>query len=217
MRAEAELDAAVGHQLLDPGEQLVDMRLAEPVGMEALQMDRRRRAAARQQARDDLLFEHAAQLARHPGGEEEPRLADVERKAAGGADRVVEDLGGRRQHRLLAVVRRHDAVAPAKEILHALQPVLVEHELDPGGARRDLLRQIVDRRPEPAIDDDRIGALARQPEGREQFLAVVADDRPPADRKPEILELLRHIAEIGIDDLAGQHLVAGADDLDAHA
>ena len=32
--------------------------------MEALQMDRGRRAAARQEARDDLLFEHAAQLAR---------------------------------------------------------------------------------------------------------------------------------------------------------
>src|SRR5207244_5762043 len=29
--AEAELDAAVRHQLLDPGEQLVDMRLAEPI------------------------------------------------------------------------------------------------------------------------------------------------------------------------------------------
>ena len=97
------------------------------------------------------------------------------------------------------------------------QPILVEDELDPGGARRDLLRQIVDRRPEPAIDDDRIGALAGQPKRREQFLAVVADGRPPAHRQPEILELLGHIAEIGIDDLAGQHFVAGADDLDAHA
>ena len=43
MGAEAELDAAVGDQVLDPGQQLVDMRLAEPVGMEALQMDRGRR------------------------------------------------------------------------------------------------------------------------------------------------------------------------------
>ncbi len=96
------------------------------------------------------------------------------------------------------------------------QPVLVEDEIDPGGAGRDLLRQVVDGRPEPAIDDDRVGALARQPKRREQFLAVVADDRAPADRQPEILELLAHIAEIGVDDLAGQHLVAGADDLDAH-
>ena len=47
MGAEAELDAAVRHQFLDPGQQLVDMRLAEPIGMKALQLDRglaRRRA-----------------------------------------------------------------------------------------------------------------------------------------------------------------------------
>src|SRR6516165_2086737 len=76
--AEAELDAAVGNELLDPGEQLVDMRLAKPVGMKALQIDRGCRAAARQEARDDLLFEHAAEFARHSGGEEEASLADIE-------------------------------------------------------------------------------------------------------------------------------------------
>ena len=144
--AEAELDAAVGHQVLDPGEQLVDMQFAEPIGMEPLQVDHTRASAARQQARDDLLFEHAKQLARHAWGEEKPRLADVEREAAGGADRIVEDLGADRQHRLLAVIRRHDPVAPAEEILHAAEPILVQDEVDAGGARRDLLRQIVDGR-----------------------------------------------------------------------
>src|SRR5205823_12333803 len=39
-----------------------------------------------------------------------------------------------------------------------VEPFFAEHELDTGGARRDLLRQIVDRRPEPGIDDDRLGA-----------------------------------------------------------
>src|SRR5215472_8793253 len=102
-------------------------------------MNRGRCAAARQEPRDDLLFEHAAQLTRHAGSEEEASLADVERKAAGGADRVVEDLSSGWQHRLLFVVLRHDAAAPAEEILHALQPVLVEDELDPGGAGRNFL------------------------------------------------------------------------------
>src|SRR5215472_6192553 len=77
MRAEAELDAAVRDQFLDSGEQLVDMRFAETIGMKALQMDRRWRAATREHARDDLFFEHAAQFARHAGCEKEPRLADV--------------------------------------------------------------------------------------------------------------------------------------------
>src|SRR6202035_2432294 len=97
------------------------------------------------------------------------------------------------------------------------QPVFVEDELDPGGACRDLLGEIVDGGPQPAIDDDRIGTSPGHSKRREQFLAIIADGRPPAHREPEILELLGHIAEIGVDDLAGQNLVPGADDLDAHA
>jgi len=101
MGAKAELDTAVRDEVFDPGRQLIDMRLAEPVRMKALQVDHTRRAAARQEARDDLLFEHAVELVRDAGGEEKPGLADVESKAAGGADRVVESLGSGRQHRLL--------------------------------------------------------------------------------------------------------------------
>src|SRR5262249_21260325 len=100
---------------------------------------------------------------------------------------------------------------------HPLQPILVEDKVDPSGARRDFLRQIVDGRTEPAIDDDRVGALGRQSKRGEQLLTVIPDGRPPARRQPEILDLLAHIAEVGVDDLAGQNLVAGADDLNAHA
>ena len=39
MGAKAELDAAVGDEIFDPGQQLIDMRLAEPIGMKALQVD----------------------------------------------------------------------------------------------------------------------------------------------------------------------------------
>ena len=102
-------------------------------------MDRGRRAAAGQQPWNDLLFKHAAQFARHTGGKEKARLADVERETASRANRVIEDFRGQGQHRLFLVVLRHDAVAAAEEILHPLQPVLVEDEFDPSGARRDLL------------------------------------------------------------------------------
>jgi hypothetical protein len=37
------------------------------------------------------------------------------------------------------------------------------------------------------------------------------------DGQADILQLLRHVGEIGVGDLAGQHFVAGADDLNAHA
>src|SRR5205085_2066002 len=47
--------------------------------------------------------------------------------------------------------------------------------------------------------------------------SAVAGGRAPAHGETEILELLADIGEIAVDDLAGQHLVAGADDLDLHA
>ena len=59
-----------------------------------------------------LLIEHAAHLARHAGGEEKARLADGDGEAAGRADRIVDELRIGRQHRLLAVVGRHDPAAP---------------------------------------------------------------------------------------------------------
>ena len=185
--------------------------------MKAFKVNDARRACARQKPRNDLFFEHPEQFAGHAGSEKEPRLADVERKPTGGADRVVEHFGADRQHRLLAIVLRHDAVAAPEEILHAGEPFFAEHEIDAGGARCDLLRQIIDGRPKPTIDDHGVGTLPRHPECRQQFFAIVPDGRSPRHRQPIILELLGHIAEVGIDDLAGQNLVAGADDLDAHA
>ncbi len=180
--------------------------------MKALQVDHCLDAAALEQGGDDLLLEHASKLARHAGGEEEARVADVEREAAGGADRIVDDLAGCRQHRLLAVVRRHHAAAAVEVFLHAR-----EDKIDTGSLRGNFLREIVDRRTEPAIDDDGVGALASLTECSQQRLAVIAYCRAPTHRQSEILELLADVTEVAIDDLAGQHLVSGADDLDLHA
>ena len=65
VRAEAELHAAVGRERGDAREQRVGVRFADAVRMEALEIHRGLHAALREDARDDLLFEHAAHLARH--------------------------------------------------------------------------------------------------------------------------------------------------------
>ena len=91
-----------------------------------------------------------------------------------------------------------------------------ERQLDAGGLGRDLLREVVDRGAEAAVDDDGVGALGGQLERQQQALAVVADGGLPRDGEADVLELLAHVAEVGVDDLAGQDLVAGADDLDTH-
>src|SRR5262249_39529286 len=77
-------------------------------------------------------------LVRHAAGNEEASLADVERETANRADRVVENLGGRWQHRLLLVNHRHYTVTPAKKFsMNWNQPAL-STSLTP--AARDQLR-----------------------------------------------------------------------------
>ena len=112
---QAEFDAAARVQCLYAGQQLVNVGLTETVRVEALQEDGCGCAGAGEDAGDDLLFQHAPQFPRHARGEEEAGFADVHREAASGADRVVDHLGGRGQHRLLDVVRRHCAHAAGEE------------------------------------------------------------------------------------------------------
>ena len=94
--------------------------------------------------------------------------------------------------------------------------MFVEFQFDAGGLGGDFLREIIDRRPEAAVDDDCIGALAGELKREQQIFAIVADSGFPFDGKAAVFELLGDIAEIGIDDFAGEYFVAGADDFDAH-
>jgi len=52
---------------------------------------------------------------------------------------------------------------------------------------------------------------------QQQVVAVVADGRFPLDGKAAIFELLRDVAEIGVDDFSGENFIASADDFNAHA
>ena len=63
----------------------VVFRRAEPAGVKPLQMDRRGHPAARQEARDGLLLEHAARRARH-AGREKSRALPISSETAGSAD-----------------------------------------------------------------------------------------------------------------------------------
>ena len=192
------------------------MRFAEPVGVEALELDRGLRAAAGEQARDDLLLQHPAQLARHAGGEEEPRVADIHREAAGGADRVVEHLRVDRQHRLLAVVGRHDAVAAGEEASIRASHSSFSTSSTPAACAAISCDRSSTVGPRPPLT---ITASARSAASRNAVSRVSRSSPtvvPQCTDEPDILELLCHVAEIGVDDLAGEHLVAGADDLDPH-
>ena len=216
MCLEAELDAAAFLEGLDVAQHLVGARFADAERVESLEFRHALEAAHRQQARDHLLVEHAAHLARHAGGEEEAGLADRDGKAAGGADRIVDELGIGRQHRLLHVVGRHDPPAARIGFLHALHPVVAQHQLDAAGLGRDFLREIVDRGPQSAVHDHRVGALAGLMKRLQQALAVVADGGAPMDAQSDLYEAACHVAVVGVDGLAGEDLVAGTEDFHAH-
>ena len=216
MGLEAQLDVAVDGQARDAGQHLVGAALADAEGVEALQARHAGDAAQLEQARDHLLVEHAPHLARHAGREQETRAADGDGEAAGRADRIVDELGVGGQHRLLAIVGRHHATAPRIGLGHARHPGLVQHQRDAARLGRQLLRKIVDRGAQPAVHDDGVGALARLPEGLEQGVAIVADRRAPMHVESDFRQASRHETVIGVDRLAGQDLVTGAQDFDSH-
>src|SRR5437660_1698172 len=99
----------LGHRASAVAGDLAGARQAQPVPQFA--RIARHRAAAREEARDDLLLEHAVQLARHPRREEAARLADIHRKAAGAAARVMQDLAAAREPSVPAFVPTHQPAA----------------------------------------------------------------------------------------------------------
>ena len=102
---------------------------------------------------------------------------------------------------------RHDARTLGEKCFHRDEPFLVQHEFDARRLGRDFLRQIVHRRPQTAVDDHRVGAFARQHEGGKQAVAVIAHGGFLRHRQAKILQLLRDVTEIGVDDFAGEDLI----------
>src|SRR4029453_7756517 len=216
VRLEAELDVAV-REGLHVTQHVVGARFANAEGVEALEPRHTGDAADLEQAGSHFFAQLGATLARNAGGKKEARLADGDGEAAGRADRVVDELGILRQHRLLLVVGRHEAAAPGVTLGHARHPVLAQYQRNATGLGRHLLREVVDGRAQTAIDDHRIGALAGLAESLQEAFPVVADGGAPVHGQPDIAEPPRHVAVIGVDGLAGQDLVAGAQDFYAHA
>ena len=58
----------------------------------------------------NLFGQHLFHLGRNPGQEKEDRPADLQGEAGGRADRVGQDFGAFRKHRLAAVGQRHRAL-----------------------------------------------------------------------------------------------------------
>ena len=195
------------------------MRLAEPVGMKALQADRGLQRRSRASRRGMICSSSMRRSSRGTPGVKKNRALPMSSAKPQAVPIGLSRISAvRRQHRLLAVVRRHDAAAAVEERPPSSPAI-------PRSAR-------VRRRPpgprSPATDRRRSGpsppltmtASARSPACRNARSSVSRSSPtvvPQRTASPTSSSFWRDVAEIGVDDLAGQDFVAGADDLDLHA
>lgn len=135
----------------------------------------------------------------------------MHRKAAGGTDGIVHQLGAFGQHGLLGIAFRHGAAAAGVFVLHDLQPVFIQHQGHAGGRGHGLGADVVRGRPQAAIHDHHIGLMAALFKQFHQIGLVVAQGKAPAYLPALLQQPLRQPAGIGIGYQAGEHLVAGTD------
>ena len=94
--------------------------------------------------------------------------------------------------------------------------MFAQHELHAGRLGRDFLAEIVDRGPQAAIDDHRVATLARLPEGLQQRAAIVAHRGAPIHSQADLTKAAGNMTVICVDRFAGQDLVTGTKNFDAH-
>jgi len=161
--------------------------------------------------------QHALELARHAGREEEarrgrcrarkPQAVPIGLSMTSAVDGSIACL------RLLG--RHHRGLRRWKKLSMRASQSSLSTSSTAGGLGGDLLREVVHGGPRPPLT---MTASARAPaslKAASSVLAVVADRRAPAHGEADVLQLLRHVAEVAVDrSCRSGPLVAGADDLD---
>ena len=169
-----------------------------------------------QNLRNNLLLQHAVEFARHARGEEEAGLADVECEpqavpiglsiisAVAGSIACFTLFGG-----IVRILRvKKDSIRASHSSCRTSST--------PAACAATSCDRSSTVGTEAPVYDHGVGPGGGELEGGQQGVAVVTDGGAPVDGQSHVLQLLRHIGEVGVGDLAGQHFVAGADDLDAH-
>ena len=130
--------------------------------------------------------------------------------------RIVDHLGPFGKIRLHLVALRHGPLPAGEHVLDMSQRRFVQYQLDAGRLGQHLARQIIERRPQPAGDDDEPGPLTGDADRLEIVGQVVGDGRVPADRDADLRELQAEPLAVGIEVLAGRQLGADGDDFCLH-
>ncbi len=194
---------------------LVELRLADPHGVQGTGVDRVAQTVGAHQPGHELLGEHRLHLARHARHAGHELAVRAQRDEAGrGAVRVGEHHAALRQIGLAAVVVGHRPAEVAETLLDRAQRRLVQHQRRADRARHRVLGQVVHRRPEAAGGDRAVGARQHVLQHRREPVGVVAHRVLGEHVDAVVGQHARDVHAVGVDQLAEQDLGADRDDLD---
>ena len=195
--------AGIGHGVHFPGKDIVHRALADAEDVDGVGDDLLVRQLA--EIRYRALFEHDAALLRRPRQHDDDLAVLLEGAAGRGARGVMEHGAALGQQRLTEIVVRQ-LLAEMYIVIERVHLALVLDELHVEGTGEDLLGQVVAGRAEAAGGNDDVGALARDFHTFLQPLRVIADDGVIQHVDADLRQQLRHVARVGIRDVAEQQL-----------
>ncbi len=137
-------------------------------------------------------------------------------KAAGGADRVVEDLAPLRQPGLLGVAGGHGPATAGIARFDGGEPVREQGERLAEGFGRRLGGEIVGGGAEPAAHQHHLGAAGALCQHGLQVLEVVPHGNAAAHLPALLQQQGAQPGGVGVHHQARHYFVSGADDFDAH-
>ncbi len=163
-----------------------------------------------------MLAYHLLEFERHARGEEELALATSHHKAAGGADRVVEDFAPLWQPCLFGIALCHGAATAGVAGRDGSKPVGEEGERLVKGLGGGLSGEIVGSGPEPATHQHHLGAAGTLLQHRFQVGEVVTHRQATAHLPPLFQQQSAEPGRVGIHHQTRHYFVSGTDDLDTH-
>ncbi len=195
---------------------IAERRLRDAEGVKATQLGIDLRTGQLFEARQNLLTHHLFELERHSRGEEELTLATSHHKAAGGADRVVEDLAPLWQPGLFGIALCHGAATAGVARFDGSEPVGEEGERLVKGLGCRLSGEVVGGGPEPATHQHHLGAAGTLLQHRFQVGEVVPYRQATAHLPALLQQQSAEPGRVGIHHQTRHYLVSGTDDLDTH-
>ncbi len=168
------------------------------------------------EARQNLLAHHLFELERHARGEEELALATSHHKAAGGADRVVEDFAPLWQPGLFGIALCHGAATAGVARFDGSEPVGEKGKRLGKGFSGCLSGEVVGSGPESATHQHHLGAAGTLLQHRFQVGEVVPYRQATAHLPALFQQQSAEPGRVGIHHQTRHNFVSGTDDLDTH-